>query len=434
MSGINSDSRPFYMFSTELISVPTGFTFLCGLMTLWRGRIRFTVPMLFCLAWFFNFLIGGLSGVFLSDVPSDVTTHGSFFSMAHFHYTIMGGLVFAFFAAIYYWVPKMTGWAFNERLAKIHFWVDVRRVQLDLRAALRGRVPRAAAPDGHLPRNLQFLNDWASVSAFVLGASMLVFLVNLVWSLRSRACRPARTRGSRARSSGSSPRRCRVTNFERIPVFTGDPYGYGTGEPVTVPPGAAPAVRRRRVTAHELEEPPEVTARAARRGAGSCWRARRRSSSSPSSSPTSTSARSTAAALWRSDGVEPPVALGTVFAVLVVACAVAVWLGRAERRAAAGARRGPRARRRRGRRPARPLGDRRVRAERRRIRERLLRLDGVLLPLPGAHARLARDRARDRRIRNPRGDKASVGALSFYVSFLAGIGVLTWIVLYLLGP
>ena len=60
------------MLSTELISIPTGFTFLCGLMTLWRGQIRYTVPMLFCLAWFFNFLIGGLSGVFLSDVPSDV--------------------------------------------------------------------------------------------------------------------------------------------------------------------------------------------------------------------------------------------------------------------------------------------------------------------------------------------------------------------------
>jgi len=74
--------------------------------------------MLFCLAWVFNFLIGGISGVFLSDVPSDVTTHGSFFSMAHFHYTIMGGLVFTLFAGIYYWGPKMTGFKFNERLAR----------------------------------------------------------------------------------------------------------------------------------------------------------------------------------------------------------------------------------------------------------------------------------------------------------------------------
>ena len=79
VSGINADLRPFYMLSTELISLPTGFIFLCAMGTLWRGRIRFTVPMLFCLAWAFNFLFGGISGVFLSDVPSDVTTHGSFF-------------------------------------------------------------------------------------------------------------------------------------------------------------------------------------------------------------------------------------------------------------------------------------------------------------------------------------------------------------------
>ena len=90
--------------------------------TLWRARIRYTVPMLFALAFFFNFLIGGLSGVFLSDVPSDVTLHGSFFVMAHFHYTIMGGLVFAFFAGIYYWLPKMAGVELNETLGKIHFW------------------------------------------------------------------------------------------------------------------------------------------------------------------------------------------------------------------------------------------------------------------------------------------------------------------------
>ncbi len=76
-SGINATLRPFYMLTTELISIPTGFIFLNAMGTLWRGRIRFTVPMLFALAFFFNFLIGGLSGVFLSDVPSDVTTHGS---------------------------------------------------------------------------------------------------------------------------------------------------------------------------------------------------------------------------------------------------------------------------------------------------------------------------------------------------------------------
>ena len=73
VSGINSALRPFYMLSTEVISIPTGFIFLCGMATLWRARIRYTVPMLFCLAWFFNFFIGGVSGVFLSDTPSDVS-------------------------------------------------------------------------------------------------------------------------------------------------------------------------------------------------------------------------------------------------------------------------------------------------------------------------------------------------------------------------
>ncbi len=150
VSGINADLRPFYMLSTELISLPTGFIFLCAMGTIWRGRIRFTVPMLFCLAWVFNFLIGGISGVFLSDVPSDVTTHGSFFSMAHFHYTIMGGLVFTFFAAIYYWGPKMTGFKFNERLAQDPLLVAVHRLQLDLRAAVRARLPGHAAARGHL--------------------------------------------------------------------------------------------------------------------------------------------------------------------------------------------------------------------------------------------------------------------------------------------
>src|SRR5207245_4824683 len=77
ISGINSKLRPFYMLTTELISIPTGIIFLIAMGTIWQGRLRMTVPMLFSLAFFFNFLIGGLSGIFLSDVPSDVTAHGT---------------------------------------------------------------------------------------------------------------------------------------------------------------------------------------------------------------------------------------------------------------------------------------------------------------------------------------------------------------------
>ena len=236
VSGINADLRPFYMLSTELISLPTGFIFLCAMGTIWRGRIRFTVPMLFCLAWVFNFLIGGISGVFLSDVPSDVTTHGSFFSMAHFHYTIMGGLVFTLFAGIYYWGPKMTGFKFNERLAKIHFWslfIAFNSTFAPLFALGLLGMPRRVVT---YPTNLQALNDWVSVSAYVIGLSMLVFLVNLVWS-QLFVREPAEANPWNSKSAEwQLPTPVPVYDFERIPVFDSDPYPYG------VPPATAPVV------------------------------------------------------------------------------------------------------------------------------------------------------------------------------------------------
>ncbi len=239
VSGMNGDLRPFYMLSTELISIPTGFTFICGMMTLWRGRIRYSVPMLFCLAWFFNFLLGGLSGVFLSDTPSDVTTHGSFFSMAHFHYTIMGGLVFTFFAALYYWVPKMTGYQLNERLAKVHFWtmfLFFNSTFMPLFAVGFMGQPRRVVTYAH---GLQFLNDWVSVSAFALGVSMLVFLYNLVYS-HAFAKVPAPANPWESKSiEFQLPSPVPVHDFDRIPVFSSDPYGYGEAPaPVAVPVGA----------------------------------------------------------------------------------------------------------------------------------------------------------------------------------------------------
>ena len=239
VSGLNSTLRPFYMFSTELISVPTGLIFLCGMGTLWRAKIRYSVPMLFCLAWFFNFFIGGATGVFLSDVPSDVATHGSFFVMAHFHYTIMGGLVFAFFAAIYYWVPKMFGLELNEKLGKIHFWVMFIAFNSTFAPlfalGLMGMPRRAVTYAPHL----QTLNDWVSISAFVLGASMLVFLYNVVYSLilvRKKA--PANPWESKS-LEWQTPTPVPVHNFDRPPVIDSELYDYGV--PATLPPAAPEA-------------------------------------------------------------------------------------------------------------------------------------------------------------------------------------------------
>jgi len=242
VSGINADLRPFYMLSTEIISVPTGFIFICFMGTLWRGRMSLTVPMLFCLAWAFNFLIGGTSGVVLSDVATDTQLHGSFFVMAHFHYTIVGGLIFSFFAAIYYWVPKMLGLKFNEKLAKWHFWlmfVSFNSTFLPLFAlGIMGMPRRVSQYEPHLLG----LNIWVSISAFVLGFSMLIFLVNVIYSMVFARV-PAEANPWHSKSlEWQVPTPVPVNNFEQIPVIDSDPYDYGTPIPIgagqTAPAGA----------------------------------------------------------------------------------------------------------------------------------------------------------------------------------------------------
>jgi cytochrome c oxidase subunit 1 len=226
-SGINPDMRPLFMLTTELISIPTGFLFLVTLGTLWKAKIRFEVPMLFCLGMLFNFLIGGITGVFLSDVPVDVTVHGSFFVLAHFHYTIMGGLIFALFGGLYFWLPKMTGKMLNQRLAKIHFYAmfvffNCTFFPLFL-VGLLGQPRRVF----EYAANLQTLNDISSVSAFLLGASFLIFIFNFVWSIYIDPVKapdnPWNSRGLEWQTATPVP----WFDFERIPVVLSDPYHYG---------------------------------------------------------------------------------------------------------------------------------------------------------------------------------------------------------------
>jgi len=232
-SGINPDMRPVFMLTTELISIPTGFIYLVAMGTLWKAKIRLTVPMLFALGMYFNFLIGGISGVFLSDVPADTTEHGSFFVMAHFHYTIMGGLIFAFMAACYYWLPKLLGIRLNQRLGKIHFWtmfLFFNSTFLPLFAIGMDGQPRRVF---EYARNLETLNDWVSISAFLLGGSILIFVINVVWSTVIVRVReegnPWHSRGLEWQVSSPPP----PGNFAHVPVVLSGPYEYGT-------PGAPP--------------------------------------------------------------------------------------------------------------------------------------------------------------------------------------------------
>ena len=107
------------MVTTELISIPTGIVFLSALGIVWRGRLWLTTPMLFALSVVVNFLIGGLTGIFLADVPTDIHLQDTYFVVAHFHYTIMGGMIFAFLTGIFFWFPKITG-RMNQRPAGDH--------------------------------------------------------------------------------------------------------------------------------------------------------------------------------------------------------------------------------------------------------------------------------------------------------------------------
>jgi cytochrome c oxidase subunit I len=226
-SGINPDMRPLFMLTTELISIPTGFIYLVALGTFWKAKIRFTVPMLFCLGMYFNFLIGGVSGVFLSDVPADTTEHGSFFVMAHFHYTIMGGLIFAFMAGLYYWLPKMMGIKLNQTLGKWQFWImfiAFNSTFLPLFAVGMAGQPRRVF---EYAQNLTGINDWVSISSFFLGGSILIFVINFVWStviVRERETgNPWESRGLEWQTA-SPPA---PGNFDLVPVVLSAPYDYG---------------------------------------------------------------------------------------------------------------------------------------------------------------------------------------------------------------
>jgi cytochrome c oxidase subunit 1 len=233
-SGINPDMRPLFMLTTELISIPTGFLFLVTLGTLWKAKIRFEPPMLFILGMLFNFLIGGITGVFLSDVPVNVTVHGSFFVMAHFHYTIMGGLIFAFFGGLYFWLPKMTGVKLNRTLSIWHFWTffvffNMTFFPLFL-VGILGQPRRVF----EYASNLQPLNDISSISAYLLGASFFFFICNFIWSVYIDPKRAPRNPWKSLGLEWQAPTPVPWFNFERIPVVLSDPYHYGEADALPV--------------------------------------------------------------------------------------------------------------------------------------------------------------------------------------------------------
>jgi cytochrome c oxidase subunit I len=179
---------PFFTGFSMLIAVPTGVKFFNWIGTMWGGSLVFPTPMLFALGFLFTFLLGGVTGVMLAAAPIDFHMQDSYFVVAHMHYVLFGGSVFALYAGIYYWWPKVTGRVLNERLGKIHFWMTLVGFHLTFLVqhvlGLEG-MPRRVA-DYYDSDGFTGLNQISTVGAFLLGASTLPFLWNAVQTLRGK--------------------------------------------------------------------------------------------------------------------------------------------------------------------------------------------------------------------------------------------------------
>jgi cytochrome c oxidase subunit 1 len=177
---------PFFSFMSFLIAVPTGVKFFNWIGTMWKGHLTFETPMLFSLGFIVTFLFGGLTGVILASPPLDFHVHDSYFVVAHFHYVLFGTIVFATYAGIYFWFPKMTGRMLDERLGKWHFWLTFLGFHgtfLVQHWLGNEGFPRRYA-DYQAADGFTALNTVSTIASFVLGASVLPFLWNIFRSLR----------------------------------------------------------------------------------------------------------------------------------------------------------------------------------------------------------------------------------------------------------
>ena len=249
MTGMGTTLNAFFQTTTMIISVPSVIILSCLFLTLWGGSIRFNTPMLFALGFLPMFGIGGLTGLPLGLSASDIHLHDTLYVIGHFHYVVAPGTLFGLFAGIYYWFPKFSGRIMNETLGKLHFWGTLIFMNLVFfpmliqgMAGINRRLHDGGASYADATAiidpgfyshaaNYLYLNKWMSMSAWALGLVQIIFLVNLLWSIK-KGKKVGRNPWNATTVEWAAPSPPGHGNFESaVEVYNG-PYEYSV-------PGAA---------------------------------------------------------------------------------------------------------------------------------------------------------------------------------------------------
>jgi cytochrome c oxidase subunit 1 len=246
MSGMNPWLGMTFMVSTMMIALPSAIKVFNWLGTVWGGRVQFTTPMLFALSFVSMFIIGGLSGIFMAATPVDIFIHDTYFIVAHIHYVLFAGTAMGVFGAIYFWFPKMFGRMMNETWGKVHFvltFIFLNGTFFPMHILGGGGFPRRLADPYHYPTfsHLQPLNEFITICALAMGASQLIFVANLVYSI-FRGPKAGRNPWHANSLEWMAPTPPGHGNFDFQPVVYRGPYEYSSPEvaedyyPQTQPP------------------------------------------------------------------------------------------------------------------------------------------------------------------------------------------------------